>query len=164
MILGVDPGFSGALAWYDTATGKIAQIKPIPLKEAGVFNTETRTEIDTVTLARLIGQTELRLAVVECVNSSPDMGVSSSFRFGQGFGQLQGILAALGIRTVYAYPAAWKAALQLSKNKDESRLLACQKFPEWFAMFKKGRKSSADSAEAALLAWYGTRFLPAPKI
>lgn len=135
----------------------------MPLIEEGakVFTTETRKEIDVVTLARAIDTTKfgMKCAVVEKVDASPNMGVSSAFRFGQGFGILQGVLISHNLQVKYAYPATWKSGMGLSKSKDESLRLACKLFPEWQGTFTKDRRS-ADLAEAALLAYYGERFFP----
>ena len=164
LLLGVDPGFSGALAWYNANTKRLVKVIPMPLAEIGstVFGpANQRREIDTPALARMIAATheDTLLAVVEQVGASPQMGVTSSFRFGQGFGILQGVLAAHAVNTRYTQPAVWKAGLQLSARKQESLAMACKLFPEWSPTFQRDARS-ADLAEAALLAYFGQRFLP----
>lgn len=161
MILGIDPGYSGALAFYNYFEQRLVKVLPMPLLEGErVFSPQTKVEIDVATFARLVNQTRfgLKFAVVEKVDSSPNMGVVSAFRFGQGFGQLQGVLTSLDVPIRYAYPAAWKSAMQLSKNKKDSLTLACKLFPEWAPTFRRDA-ASADLAEAALLAKFGERFL-----
>lgn len=164
LILGIDPGFSGALAFYDFKNARLVRVESMPLLLGGVFSAspDGRAEIDVPTLARLLASCapQTQLAVIEKVDSSPQMGVVSSFRFGQTFGILQGAAAGVGLPVKYAYPAAWKSGMGLTKNKNESLKLACSLFPEWAATFRKDAKS-ADLAEAALLAKFGERFLPA---
>jgi crossover junction endodeoxyribonuclease RuvC len=165
LIIGCDPGFSGAVALYNFATQRLVRVESMPLLEAGaaVFSSSApRHELDIPTLARLLAscRDEAHLCVLEKVDSSPQMGVVSSFRFGQTFGILQGALAGNGIPIRYAYPAAWKAGMGLTKNKGDSLKLACSLFPEWAPTFRRDAKS-ADLAEAALLAKFGERFLPA---
>jgi len=160
VVLGVDPGFSGALAWYNTTTERIVAVVPMPVRtnSGGVFDTKIRVELDVQRLCHELRVSLPSLAVVERVNASPQMGVTSAFRFGEGFGVLTGALAALDIRTVYAYPSAWKAGMGLSADKKESVKLAVRLFPEWSARFLQD-KASGDLAEAALLAYYGRNLI-----
>jgi hypothetical protein len=131
----------------------------MPLKPPSTLFPTKKTSIDPHTLAeqiRAVGPIDL--AVIERVHSSPQMGVVSAFTFGEGYGAVMGVLAALNIRTVEVAPAVWKAGLSLSANKGESKTMAISLFPEWSATFTKGSKS-ADLAEAALIAYYGQRFI-----
>jgi hypothetical protein len=158
-ILGIDPGYSGAAAWYNIRDKRIEKMMPMPLKPiGGVLTTETRNEIDVKKFATVVNPLEIRFCVTERVNASPQMGVVSAFRFGEGFGQICGVLAANGIDARLVYPAVWKTSMNLSKDKSASVVLASSVFPEWAKTFAAGKKS-ADLAEAALLALYGTRFL-----
>lgn len=161
LILGIDPGFSGAIAWYNATDKKLVWVLPMPLTTNAdkVFSTETRVEVDLRGVVKLLRQSMPAMAVVERVNASPKMGVTSAFRFGEGFGGVSGVLAALGVPMRLVYPNAWKAALGLSADKEQSRILACKLFPEWNATFMAGKKS-ADLAEAALLAAYGEKLSP----
>jgi crossover junction endodeoxyribonuclease RuvC len=165
LIIGCDPGFSGAVALYNFATQRLVRVESMPIQLGGVFSQsggDGRAEIDVVTLARLLASAapQAAFAVLEKVDSSPQMGVVSSFRFGQTFGILQGVAAGVGLPVKYAYPAAWKSGMGLTKNKGDSLKLACTLFPEWAGTFRRDAKS-ADLAEAALLAKFGERFLPA---
>ena len=160
LVLGVDPGFSGALAWYNTVTLRLVAVVPMPITtNSSVFTTETRPQVDGVGLARLLRESHPTIAVVEQVNASPKMGVVSAFRFGEGFGVLQGVLDTLGVKTVHAFPSAWKSALGLSRDKRESVQMACNLWPEFNNTFSRG-KASGDLAEAALLAYYGRKLVP----
>jgi len=51
---------------------------------------------------------ELFQAVIESVHSSPQMGVKSSFSFGENFGMWQGILAGYRIPTEFIKPQVWQ--------------------------------------------------------
>lgn len=161
MICGIDPGFSGALSWYDEIKERLVWCAAMPLttNSAKVLSSETRVEVDLIALSNLLRQSRPTLSVVERVNASPQMGVTSAFRFGEGFGGIMGVLAAFEIQTRLVYPNAWKAGYALSADKAESTRLACKLFPEWSNTFLRGKKS-ADLAESALLAYYGVRFLP----
>ena len=158
-IIGVDPGYSGAIAWYNIADKRIEKMMSMPLKPTnGVVVSEKRNEIDIAKVAMVLDADAIRFCVIERVNASPQMGVVSAFRFGEGFGQLCGVLAANGIDVRGIYPSVWKAAMNLSSDKSASVRMASSVFPEWAKTFAQGKKS-ADLAEASLLAIYGTRFL-----
>ncbi len=159
-ILGIDPGYSGAAAWYNIADKRVEKLMLMPLKPigGGVLVSEKRNEIDLGKISMAINPDEIRFCVIERVNASPQMGVVSAFRFGEGFGQICGVLAANGVDVRGVYPSAWKTAMNLSSDKSDSVRLASSLFPEWAKTFAAGKKS-ADLAEAALLAFYGVRFL-----
>jgi hypothetical protein len=145
--LGVDPGLSGAIAFYfPTAPDRVAA-EDMPVA-AGL--------VDCATLAARIRQMRPDLAVVERVASRPGQGVASTFKFGAAYGAILGVLGALQIRTVLVTPTTWKKHFALSSDKEQSRALALRTFaksPEHFA-----RKKDDGRAEAALLALYGANF------
>lgn len=152
-VVGIDPGFGGAIAVYSQDDGVLDGVYPMPLKE-NLAN--TRGYIDAAKICDLLHPIalDIKRVVIERVNASPQMGVTSAFRFGEGFGTLVGVIGAMRLPLLYAYPAVWKAAMGLSSNKKDSQAKAIALFPAWEATFKRSR-SSADFAEAALLAWYG---------
>lgn len=168
MIIGIDPGFSGALAFYDNRgrEGRLFAVMPMPIKRGkmgAVFNDEgraERSEVDGRLVALAISPylETLDGIVIEKVAASPNMGVTSAFRFGEGFGVLLGVMAAFGVTPRLAMPSVWKSSLGLSSVKAESLSLAIKLFPEWYYTLKADR-GSADLAEAALLAYYGSRFI-----
>jgi len=171
IILGVDPGFGGALAWISVVTPtagnpvppapRILAVHPMPLAAPSVMLPSSRPEISAACLSRLVScNPRPAIVVLERVGSSPDMGVESAFRFGEGYGLLRGVFSMAGIPVRNAYPSVWKPSLGLSRDKDDSRAMAGKIFPSHAHLFKKGVKSSADMAEAVLLAYYGRQFLP----
>jgi len=81
------------------------------------------------------------------------MGVRSAFNFGCGYGQLLGVLGALGVRHESVTPSTWKRWFKLSRDKEESRAKAIQLFPQRAELFK--RRKDDGRAEAALIALYG---------
>lgn len=101
--LGLDPGANGGIAW----TGPDG---------AGA---ERMPETDAELLALLSGHRQGAVAVLEYVASSPQMGVSSAFTFGRGYGALQMALTALGIPFVLVTPKQWQGALGLWAKRPE---------------------------------------------
>jgi len=149
-ILGVDPGTSGAIAFYFPAAPNRVAAEDMPI---------VASEVDCATLAARIRQMAQDLAIVECVASMPAQGVSSTFKFGGAYGAVLGVLAALQIPTHLVSPTIWKRHFRLDLHKEKSRALALRVFaksPEHFA-----RKRDHGRAEAALLALYGFQQLNA---
>jgi len=143
-ICGVDPGLSGAIAFYFPCAPDRVAAEDMPTV-AG--------QIDSATLAGRIAQMRPDVAIVERVSARPGQGVSSTFKFGASYGAVIAILAALQVRTVLVPPGVWKKHFRLSADKEASRALALRTFaktPEHFA-----RKKDHGRAEAALMAaWY----------
>jgi crossover junction endodeoxyribonuclease RuvC len=143
-ILGVDPGLSGAIAFFFPVAPDRVAAENMPA---------VACEVDCATLAARILQMGPALAVVERVSAMPGQGVSSTFKFGASYGAVRGVLAALQIRTHLVAPAVWKKHFRLDSDKEKARALALRLFaasPEHFS-----RKKDHNSAEAALLALYG---------
>jgi crossover junction endodeoxyribonuclease RuvC len=143
--MGVDPGLSGALAFYFPAAPDFVTPEDMP-NVAG--------EVDCATLATRIRQMAPDLAIVERIGSMPGQGVSSTFKFGARFGAIRGVLAALEIRTVLVAPAVWKKHFRLDSDKEKARGLALRTFAKSPGHF--ARKKDHGRAEAALLALYGS--------
>jgi crossover junction endodeoxyribonuclease RuvC len=143
-ICGIDPGLTGAIAFYFPETPDRVTAEDLPVAGGA---------IDCASLAARIAQMAPSFAVVERIGAMPKQGVSSMFKFGTSYGCLLGVLAALRIRSVLVAPTVWKRHFCLDSDKEKSRALALRTFaktPEYFA-----RKKDDGRAEAALLAVYG---------
>jgi len=147
-ILGVDPGVSGAIAFYWPE----AQHRVIAEDAPTAFGL-----IDAVTLADRIRQLKPDLAIIESVGAMPGQGVSSTFKFGRAVGTVDGILSTLVIPRRFVTPTVWKRHWRLDKDKEKSRALAIQLFPSCANHF--ARKKDHNRAEAALIARYGAEVL-----
>ena len=155
-ILGIDPGTSGAYAVLDL-DGELF-VDDLPIFKVKRGKTE-RTELDLYGFADRIrilkSENVIQKACIEWVSAMPGQGVSSMFGFGRTFGALQGIVAALQIPIELVTPVSWKKALNVPKEKDGARKRASEVFPafshRWMRVKDDGR------AEAALIAYYGTR-------
>lgn len=143
MILGIDPGLSGAYAFLaDDGT-----ITAGDLPVAG-------GSIDIPTFAKIVRDAAPRCAVVEDVHSMPKQGVSSTFKFGCAHGSVLGAILALGVPTHMVAPTRWKRHFRLSADKDASRALAIRLWPTAGCF---GRKKDHGRAEAALIALWLTQ-------
>lgn len=147
-VLGVDPGVSGAIAFYWPASPHRVLAEDFPVVGG---------RLDVVALANRIRQLAPDLAVIEAVAAMPGQGVSSTFKFGRATGVLDGILGTLLIPSRSASPTVWKKHWRLDKDKEKSRALAIQLFPACATHFS--RKKDHNRAEAALIARYGAEVI-----
>jgi crossover junction endodeoxyribonuclease RuvC len=141
--MGLDPGASGAVAFYYPNSPQLISAYDVPLVDK---------QINAAALYDLIRNYGPALAVVEIVHAMPKQGVSSSFNFGKSYGTALGVVGSLKIPTVHVSPTKWKKYFALSADKEEARFLAISKWPD-SVHFR--RKKDNGRAEAALLALYG---------
>lgn len=153
MILGIDPGASGALAWIDDR-GMLLAVEDMPAMEIKV-GTKLRKRVSAPMLAALIRETMPAAAFVERVGAMPGQGTASMFAFGFSCGLIDGVLSGLNIPVTFVTPALWKKRLGLSADKGNARMRAAQLFPEMAAKFSRVKDDGR--AEAALIAAYGAK-------
>ena len=107
VILGIDPGLGGALAFLDDAGG----IDVIDMPTLQLFRgRRKRRELDLSALARLIDDraTSIGHAFIELASARPGQGVASMFNFGRTYGATLGILAANFIPMMWSPPCPGK--------------------------------------------------------
>jgi hypothetical protein len=143
--MGVDPGVSGAIAFYYRDHPDYIAVYDAP---------SIGKEINCSELTALIKQYRPDCAIIESVHAMPRQGVSSSFNFGMAYGMARGVVAACGIPQHLVTPTKWKKFFALTSDKETSRRLAILTWPgsEHF-----NRKKDDGRAEAALLALYGSK-------
>lgn len=149
IVLGIDPGAVSA-AWAAITSSHVT-CGDVPV--AGNM-------VDANGFAALVSsmadapKAELPIvAVIERVNAFPKQGISSSFRFGVGYGILHGVLAALAVQRIDVSPGLWKKHFRLGPDKEQARVLALKRFP--MLALPLGRKRDAGRAEAVLMAlWW----------
>jgi crossover junction endodeoxyribonuclease RuvC len=151
MILAIDPGAKGALAFFrpDEGTLELVDMPSVEVKRGQ----KTKTEISPQMLAAIIRARKPDIAILELVGAMPGQGVSSMYQFGRGVGMLEGCLAALEIPVTYISPVGWQRATGVRGGKDGSRARAAALFPAYAHMFT--RKKDDGRADAALMAWWG---------
>jgi crossover junction endodeoxyribonuclease RuvC len=154
LVLGVDPGLTGALAFFDLSASNIESVFDMPVKKIRNSRGRVKTVIDIETLATLISVRAPFIvgAAIEEVGAAPHQGLSSTFNFGYSAGIIRGLVAANFIKTIMIRPAVWKSALGLSSDKQESRNRAKAAFAAKATLFNRARDDGR--AEAALLAMF----------
>jgi len=94
---------------------------------------------------------------VEKVHSMPKQGVSSTFKFGKGYGEILGICTALGFRILEPTPQAWKKVMLAGTDKGkDAAIKRCENlFPSVNLILPRCRKAHDGMAEGILLAEWG---------
>ena len=98
------------------------------------------------------------VVVVEQVNAMPGQGVTSMFNFGQTFGAIKGVCAALDLPIFFVRPSRWKKYFELiNSSKDSSRTKAIEMYPSISSHLSK--KKDVNKSDAILIArfYYETR-------
>ena len=152
LIIGIDPGISGSICFFED--GKILDVLEMPTMTDGKKNkkqvkgAQIYNEISTK--IRAIEKQNLRV-IIEQVSAMPGQGVTSMFNFGQSFGILKGICSAMQLPMYFVRPAKWKKYFGLIKSeKDASRTKAIEMFPYFSSQLSK--KKDSNKADAILIA------------
>ena len=157
-IIGIDPGLSGAIAILEN--NKVLNIFDIPVMPEGKKNKRQLNSALLVSLLREnITNNEEVAVVVEQVNAMPGQGVTSMFNFGQTFGAIKGICAALNLPIFFVRPSKWKKYFELiNSSKDSSRTKAIEMYPKLSNLLAK--KKDVNKSDAILIARFfsETRF------
>jgi len=152
IIIGIDPGISGAISILENK--KVLEVYDTPTMIDGKKNKRqiNSAQVSQIIKERLNSQKEV-IVVVEHVNAMPGQGVTSMFNFGQSFGVIKGICAALNLPIYFVRPTKWKKHFNLIKtNKDASRTKVIEVYPEISG--KLHRKKDSNRADAILIALY----------
>ena len=150
IIIGIDPGVSGAICIL--TDGKITEIYEMPTMIDGKKNKKqvNGAEITNIINKELVNEKDINV-VIEHVSAMPGQGVTSMFNFGQSFGVLKGICAALKLPVHFIRPVKWKKHFNLiNTEKDASRTKVIEVFP--YISSKISKKKDANKADAILIA------------
>lgn len=160
-IVAIDPGLTGAVAFYFPSAPDRIAVEDMPVVNG---------EVDSHGLNRLIQRMGPTLAIIEHVNAMPSipgkggqrrsMGAQSAFNFGRAFEAGRTTLALSGAPLHLALPKDWKKHFRLSggdEGKEAGRALAIRLFPACAERF--ARKKDHGRADAALLARYAAEAL-----
>jgi|TARA_B100001059_G_scaffold170893_1_gene170939 crossover junction endodeoxyribonuclease RuvC len=149
-IIGIDPGLSGALAVLEN--NKVLNIFDMPVMSEGKKNKRQLNSAQLVCLIKEnIKTNEEVIVVVEQVNAMPGQGVTSMFNFGQTFGAIKGVCAALELPIFFVRPSKWKKHFELiNSSKDSSRTRAIEMYPAMSNQLSK--KKDVNKSDAILIA------------
>jgi len=113
MIVGIDPGASGGIAWLSD-NGHLIEVRDLPVVKVG-----SHTRLMPAVLAAWLLCPERRPihAFLEDVESRPGEGHAGAFTFGRGLGNIEGVLAGIGVAVTHVRPNVWKRNLRIPKGK-----------------------------------------------
>mgnify|MGYP001579597970 CR=1 FL=1 len=165
LIIGIDPGLNGALAFVEleSKTNKVTVIEFVSTPSMQKMNSKGRMIVcpELVKAVKRVLKSypkHDKHAFLESVHSMPGQGVSSSFSFGKTVGIVEGIFTTLEIPVIPITPQTWKKKFNLLKQeKDASRKYVITNYPELADQFKL--KKHVDKADAFLIALYGVKLL-----
>ena len=154
LIIGIDPGISGAICFFEN--GEIKDVIDMPVMAEGKKNKKqiNGSQIFNEISKRIKDHETVNInVIIEQVSAMPGQGVTSMFNFGQSFGVIKGICAAMQLPIFFVRPAKWKKHFDLiNSQKDSSRAKAIEMFPTFSAMLSK--KKDSNKADAILIANY----------
>lgn len=163
IVLGIDPGFKGGFTFVDSEKNKIIDKCVTPILTLKTKK-KTQNEYDLGEIKRIFQSHPVDLAVLEIQQSFPKQGISSTFKTGRGFGLLEGMLFALGIRYSLIKPREWQkelfAGLPNDDTKNLSKMVAQRLFPgEDFRPTDRCKNLSDGLTDSCLMAEYERRRL-----
>ena len=131
IIIGIDPGIAGAICFF--SDGKVIDVIDMPTMAEGKKNKKQvngRQIYNELMLVKNKFMNEKMSVIVEQVSAMPGQGVTSMFNFGQSFGVIKGICAAMQLSIFFVRPVKWKKNFDLiNSEKDASRTKAIEIFP-----------------------------------
>ena len=154
LIIGIDPGISGSICFFQD--GVIKDVVEMPTMIEGKKN---KKQVNGSQIFNEISEKIKKMdkknikVVIEHVTAMPGQGVTSMFNFGQSFGVLKGICSAMQLSVYFVRPARWKKYFNLiNSEKDASRTRAIEIFPYYSSHLSK--KKDSNKADAILIASY----------
>ena len=118
---------------------KVLKMFDMPVMAEGKKN---KRQINSAQLVNIIQENinnyEEIAVVVEQVNAMPGQGVTSMFNFGQTFGAIKGVCAALSLPIYFVRPSKWKKHFDLiNSSKDASRTKVIEMYPHFLINYQK---------------------------
>ena len=148
MIIGIDPGKSGAVAIWDDGIEKVIKCPNNPDDMSAVIRLVKNQFIS--------GKSKYLVAYMERVWARPSNATRAAFTFGVNYGEWLGILSTLDVDTVLITPQTWmkyykdKFKIKLPKEKKDRK----NKLKEIAAQYTD-KKITLYNADAILIAVYG---------
>ena len=148
MIIGIDPGKSGAVAIWDDGIEKVIKCPNNPDDMSAVIRLVKNQFIS--------GKSKYLVAYMERVWARPSNATRAAFTFGVNYGEWLGILSTLNVDTLLITPQTWmkyykdKFKIKLPKEKKDRK----NKLKEIAAQYTD-KKITLYNADAILIAVYG---------
>ena len=154
IIVGIDPGIAGAICFF--SDGKVIDVIDMPTMAEGKKNKKQvngRQIYNEIMLIKNKFMNKKMSVIVEQVSAMPGQGVTSMFNFGQTFGAIKGVCAALNLSIFFVRPSKWKKHFELiNSSKDSSRTKVIEMYPSLSNQLSK--KKDVNKSDAILIARY----------
>lgn len=147
MIIGIDPGQKGGIAY----------ICDDLLKPYGAERMPPTTKQLARMLSDLIANRPVTVYIEQVQVMGKALGAKAALSYGQGYGEIIGILTVFGAAMHEVRPSVWKRGMNISADKNSAILLCERLFPDIDLMPGQCRKPQDGLAEAMLLAAYGRK-------
>jgi crossover junction endodeoxyribonuclease RuvC len=150
MIIGIDPGVSGAIVVLMLDGTYVAHLEMPTVKNG------KSSRVNGAAIAAFLkeGNRVYTHAFIEKVGAMPGQGVTSMFTFGHAAGLVEGVVTGAGIPLTFVTPQTWKKTMGLmGVDKDAARSRAIQLYPKLRILEQKGKGQAV--ADALLIARHG---------
>jgi hypothetical protein len=140
-LIGIDLGKQGAFAVIDDYDGALS-VKTHDMPATLDAKRQLISDIGVV-----------KCAWVERPFFPRMIGIKNAVTIAKAYGELKACLFFAGIPTFEVDPSTWKKSMHLTSDKNASRALASQYFPDCSDQWQRVKDDGR--AEAALIAYYG---------
>lgn len=155
MYLGIDPGFSGALAVLDE------NLQVIHYQDMPIIEVAKKRELDEPELRNILRRFSpyyINLTVgIEKSQTMPNQGIVSSGRYMASYGFLRGLCVGMGLPYILIRPPTWKKAMLADMPKEKGSSI--QKVGQIYPDIKLTRKKDHGICDAILIARYMSTIL-----
>lgn len=161
LILAIDPGLSGAIAFLGGGWSKVLDLPTVPIEGEGTVTRRVHGPgLQQMVLANIPeGERNLHFVMEALSTGGQDNMVQTSISQGRTRGTIECLAECLGMTVHEVYPRTWKRLYDLAGKKGEedeatkARRIAARLYPDLEADLKRVRDHNR--AEAVLIGnWY----------
>jgi len=157
IIIGVDPGLTGAISFIDSRGSLVVEdIPTVAIENAGMV----KRKVDGLALARLVRNNcpaaEIASVVCESVRAMPGNAIQTQGSLMRSLGAIEAVFEVLRFPFLLVEPQTWKKHYGLKADKSASLTVARTLYPQCNAI---ARAKDHNRAESILLAHYGRTVL-----
>src|ERR1700691_58206 len=121
MIIGIDPGQKGAIAFLSSKEGHLLSVRDMPVISVKVGGS-MRDRLCPHQVRKLLENQTPEMVIIEKVQGITGQSASAAFTFGYQAGELMGVVVGLGFPVCLITPQQWKKAAGMNKDKGTARM------------------------------------------
>lgn len=160
-IIGIDPGFSGAIAVINGETKEILALLDMLIIKVGKGK-KKKNHLDEIGIRDILKNNADHVFIEKCQAMPASVkgvrqGIASTANYMTGYGIIRGICVGLGIPYTLIHPKTWKKAMMpdMGRDKGASIIRVKQLYPS----IDLPRKKDHGKADSILIARYGARMV-----